>query len=61
MWMASFRYITASTKTVQDIIKENNLVMTEKIKERTKNFQINEIKNDNNIQKSMKEVLTKVI
>lgn len=61
MWMAGFRYITASTKTVQDIIKENNIIMTEKIKERTKNFQLNEIKNDNNIQKSMKEVLTKVI
>jgi len=38
MWMAGFRYILASTLTVQTIMKNNNERMEEKMKIRTKNI-----------------------
>jgi hypothetical protein len=36
MWMAGFRYLLASTVTVQNIMRENSKVLEEKIKEKTK-------------------------
>lgn len=36
MWMAGFRYLLASTVTVQNIMKDNTVVMNRKIAERTK-------------------------
>mmetsp|Transcript_2312 Transcript_2312/g.3482 ORF Transcript_2312/g.3482 Transcript_2312/m.3482 type:complete len:205 (+) Transcript_2312:1349-1963(+) len=38
MWMAGFRYLIASTNTVQAILKQNNAKMEEKMKERTDRF-----------------------
>ena len=36
MWMAGFRYLLASTLTVQNIMKDNSKILEQKIKERTK-------------------------
>lgn len=44
MWMAGFRYIIASTYTVQQIIKQNNQSLDQKLVERTKEFQKHETK-----------------
>ena len=43
MWMSGFRYIIASTITVQTIMKNNNQIMDDKLKERTKTFQHHEV------------------
>ena len=39
MWMSGFRYIIASTITVQTIIMNNNERMNEKMRLKTKHFQ----------------------
>mmetsp|Transcript_31189 Transcript_31189/g.47756 ORF Transcript_31189/g.47756 Transcript_31189/m.47756 type:complete len:190 (-) Transcript_31189:2049-2618(-) len=44
MWMSGFRYIIASTVTVQEIMKTNNEIMDNKLKQRTKEFQEHQIK-----------------
>ena len=44
MWMSGFRYIIASTITVQTIIMNNNERMEEKMRLKTKHFQEQEIK-----------------
>ena len=38
MWMAGFRYVIASTLTVQCIMKHNNEVMDQKLKIKTELF-----------------------
>ena len=43
MWMSGFRYIIASTITVQTIMKNNNQIMDDKLKQRTKTFQHHEV------------------
>ena len=43
MWMSGFRYIIASTITVQTIMKNNNQIMDDKLKARTKTFQHHEV------------------
>lgn len=39
MWMAGYRYLIASTVTVQNIMRENSRVLDDKIKSRTKKIQ----------------------
>ena len=36
MWMAGFRYIVASTNTVQTIMRENNKKLDQKMREKTR-------------------------
>jgi hypothetical protein len=38
MWISGFRYIIASTTTVQNIIKNNNEKINEKMRLKTKHF-----------------------
>jgi len=35
MWMSGFRYLLASTLTVQSIMKDNSKVLEDKMKKRT--------------------------
>ena len=39
MWMAGFRYVIASTLTVQVIMKHNSKQLNEKLKQKTEQFQ----------------------
>lgn len=43
MWMAGFRYVIASTLTVQVIMKHNSQEQNEKLKQRTVEFQKKQI------------------
>ena len=38
MWMAGFRYVIASTLTVQVIMKHNSKQLNEKLKQKTEQF-----------------------
>ena len=53
MWMSGFRYIIASTVTVQNIMKANNDRIDEKMKIRTKHMQ------EVGIQQALKEGVRK--
>jgi len=44
MWMSGFRYIIASTATVQQIMKTNNEIMESKLQKRTREFQEHQVK-----------------
>ena len=39
MWISGFRYVIASTMTVQVIMKHNNKALDEKLKRKTEKFQ----------------------
>lgn len=44
MWMAGFRYVIASTQTVQVIMKQNAEIQNKKLKERTQQLIQQQIK-----------------
>lgn len=55
MWMSGFRYLLASTVTVQSIMRENTVILEKKIKERTDKI-VEETKKEGELkkQKSLK-------
>ena len=55
MWMAGFRYVIASTLTVQCIMKHNNQVLDKKLKQKTEAFVKKQVESRQKKKKSEKE------